>query len=203
LSENGGDTIHLENRHTGERLAIRRVMRGNEVWLELTGSLPAHAEGPPMHVHFEENEEGRVNSGTLSAVLNGRRMTFGTGESVSFPRGQAHRWWNGGDEPLEFQGYARPAVDLDRYLQAIFEVLNAGPAGRPPLFYMAHLALRHRRTQRALVMPRLVEAVLFRLLVAAGTVLGRYHGDDWPGCPSHCPGAPISAGKEALDNPSA
>ena len=28
----------LENRHTGERLALRRVERGDEVWLELKGS---------------------------------------------------------------------------------------------------------------------------------------------------------------------
>jgi len=197
MGENSGETIHLENRHTGERLALRRVKRGDEVWLELKGSLPAHAEGPPMHVHFAENEEGQVKSGTLSAVINGRRVTAGAGKSTSIPRGLAHRWWNEGDEPLEFQGYARPAVDLDRYLQAVFEVMNAGPAGRPPLFYLAHVALRHRRTQAVLVMPRLVQAVLFRLLLAVGTVLGRYRGNDWPGCPSRCPGALIGAGEGA------
>jgi hypothetical protein len=38
-------------------------------------------------------------------------------------------------------------VDLDRYLQAVFEVMNAGPEGRPSLFYIAHAALRHRDTQ--------------------------------------------------------
>jgi len=82
---------------------------------------------------------------------------------------------------------------LDRFLQAIFEVLNAGSDGRPPLFYMAHLLLRHRHTQSLLIMPRPIQAVLFRVIVTVGTLLGRYRGDDWPGCPSRCVGAPFVA----------
>src|SRR4029453_815691 len=106
----------IENRHTGERLTMRRVKRGDEVWLELKGTLPAHQQGPPLHIHVAEDEEGVVRSGTLSAVLNGRRFTAGSGERVSFPRGSTHRWWNDGSEPLVFEGYAGPAEDLDRFL---------------------------------------------------------------------------------------
>jgi quercetin dioxygenase-like cupin family protein len=149
---------------------------------------PPRRQGPPMHIHLAEDEEGRVVSGTLSAVLNGRQITAGPGQSVSFPRGAAHRWWNDADEPLHFEGYTRPVVDLDRYLQAVFEVMNAGSEERPPLFYIAHVALRHRRTQLVLIMPKPVRAVLFRVIVALGALLGRYRGTDWPGCPSRCPG---------------
>lgn len=189
--------LTLENRHTGERLNLRRVKRGGEVWLELKGSLPPHREGPPLHIHFGEDEEGQTRSGTLSAVIDGRHITAGPGESITIPRGAAHRWWNAGDELLEFEGHVRPVVDLDRYLQAIFEVMNAGPEGRPPLVYLAHVVVRHRQTQAVLVMPRPVQAALFRLMVAVGTVLGRYRGHDWPGCPSRCTGAPLAAGEDA------
>ena len=198
LDEKGGEMIYLENRHTGELLSIRRVRRGDEVCLELKGSLPARSQGPPLHIHYAENEEGQVISGALSAVIDGRRITVKPGESVSIPHGLAHCWWNEGDELLVFEGHARPAVDLDRYLQTIFEILNSGPAGRPPLFYMAHAALRYRRTQSVLIMPRPVQAVLFRLIVALGTVLGRYRGADWPGCPSRCTGA--GEAEERLDS---
>ena len=143
-----------------------------------------------MHVHFAEDEEGCITRGMLSVVVNGKAMIVRSGESTSIPRGAAHRWWNAGDERLEFEGSARPAVDLDRYLQAVFEIMNAGADGRPPLFYLAHAALRHRRTQAALLMPRPVQAILFRLIVAVGTLLGRYRGTDWPGCPARCLGAP-------------
>jgi hypothetical protein len=71
--------------------------------------------------------------------------------------------------------------------------MNAGPEGRPSLFYIAHAALRHRDTQALLIMPRPIQAVLCRLIVAVGTVLGRYRGTDWPGCPARCLGAPTVA----------
>ena len=70
---------------------------------------------------------------------------------------------------LVFEGYSQPLADLDRYLQAAFEVLNSGPHGRPPLFYMAHLAWRHRRTQTVLFAPRWVQAVLVPAVVLIGT----------------------------------
>jgi hypothetical protein len=83
------------------------------------------------------------------------------------------------------------------YLQAVFEVVNAGPKNRPPLFYMAHVALRHRRTQTALGMARPLQAILFRAVVVLGTLLGRYRGSEWPGCPARCAGAPTIAGEDA------
>ena len=185
-----GDALILTNRHTGERLSLARVRRGGEQWLELKGSLPPKSEGPPLHIHFLEDEEGHVVSGTLSALLEGRRLTFGPGESPRFPKGAKHRWWNEGDTVLQFDGFVKPVVDLDRYLQAVFDVLNAGAPGRPSLFYMAHLVLRHRRTQAVLVMPPPIQAVLFRIVVGLGTLLGRYRGTSWPGCPSRYRDAP-------------
>jgi hypothetical protein len=143
-----------------------------------------------MHIHFVEDEVLHIKSGTLSAVIDGRPLTVGPGASASIPRGAAHRWWNAGDEPLVLEGDARPVVDVDRYFQAVFEVMNAGPEGRPPLFYMAHVALRHRHTQAVLIMPRPIQTMLFQVLVAVGSGLGRYRGNDWPGCPAHCLGAP-------------
>ena len=91
---------------------------------------PPHSEGPPLHVHFAEAERGEVISGILSATLDGKRLQIEAGGRASFPIGSAPRWWNDGDKELMFQGVATPAVDLDRYLQALFEVLNAGPERR-------------------------------------------------------------------------
>jgi mannose-6-phosphate isomerase-like protein (cupin superfamily) len=176
--------IVLENRHTGERLAMQRIERDGQPWIALSGSLPPHRPGPPLHVHHAEAEEFHVVAGTLSAEMNGQRLQLGPRETVTFPPGAAHRWWNDGDEMLRVDGYVKPAVDLDRYLQAAFEVINAGAPDRPPMFYMAHLAWRHRRTQAALLMPRPLQMIVLPLVVLVGTILGRYRGTGWPGSPS-------------------
>jgi quercetin dioxygenase-like cupin family protein len=185
--------LRLTNRHTGEVLEIRREERNGETVFGLRGTLPAHRQGPPLHIHHLEDEEGTITAGTLSAEVRGQRLTLEPGEVVQLPHGVPHRWWNDGDQPLAFEGYTHPAVDLDRYLQAVFEVMNASPANRPSLFYLAHIALRHRRTQSVLVMPRAIQAVLFRVVVVLGALLGRYRGTEWPGCPARCTGAPEAA----------
>ncbi len=194
MSQQPAAPLRLENRHTGEVLDLMRRGRGADAFLELRGTLPPHRDGPPMHIHYCEDEEGTVTAGTLSAEVGGRRIDATQGQSVSLPRGVPHRWWNEGDEPLAFLGRARPVVDLDRYLQAIFDVINAGPNGRPSLFYLAHASLRHRRTQAVLAMPGPIQAVVFRVAVAVGTLLGRYRGKDWPGSPARCLGAPTADG---------
>jgi hypothetical protein len=71
------DAHALHNRHTGEKLALRRMARDGQIWLELKGSVPPHREGPPLHVHYEETEEGVVVAGTLSAMVDGRRIQVG------------------------------------------------------------------------------------------------------------------------------
>lgn len=193
--EDPTEPLVLDNRHTGEHLELRRLTRDGQVWLELKGTLPPHSEGPPLHVHYREAEEGRVVSGTLSAALNGRQMEIPAGGSARFPVGSVHRWWNDADETLVFEGHAGPVVDLDRYLEAVFEVANAGPPERPPLFYMAHVLWRHRRTQAVAIAPRVIQALVLPLIVFLGMVTGRYRGSDWPGCPDHCVDAPLVAGK--------
>jgi mannose-6-phosphate isomerase-like protein (cupin superfamily) len=173
----------LHNRHTGERLALRRVVRDGQIWLELKGSLPPHQDGPPLHVHYAETEEGQVVAGTLSAVVDGQRIQVRAGETTAFPAGSVHRWWNDGDDTLVFEGFVKSVVDLDVYLEAVFDVLNSVPSKRPPLFYMAHVAWRHRRTQALRVGPAWILRIALPAIVLVGTMLGRYRGTNWPGCP--------------------
>jgi quercetin dioxygenase-like cupin family protein len=185
--------LALVNRHTGERLELRRVVRGGQVCLEMKGSLPPNQAGPPRHIHLHEHEEGTVVAGTLGAEVDGAVVHVDTGGTARLPMGSAHRWWNDGHEMLRFEGFATPVIDLDRYLAAVFDVINSGPAQRPPLFYIAHVAWRHRKTQTVLVAPRWIQAVLFPTVVLVGTVLGRYRGTEWPGCPDRCHTAPLVA----------
>jgi mannose-6-phosphate isomerase-like protein (cupin superfamily) len=192
MSDGSIAPLELINRHSGEHLRLTRFADKDGVWLELKGTLPPRSEGPPLHIHLNEDEAGRVIAGVLSAVVGGRSITAAAGEDVHLPMGEPHRWWNAGDDELVFEGRAKPVVDLDRMLQALFEVVNAGPAGRPPLFYMAHVMHRHRRTQIALVVPAIVQKIMFPIVIGIGQLLGKYRGTDWPGCPARCQGAPTA-----------
>ena len=183
--------LQLELRHTGEILRMRRVRDSEgQTILALDGSLPPRADGPPLHIHFHQREEGIVKAGTLGAQVGTERSIVPTGGAAVLPAGVVHKWWNAGDDLLELSGRTIPAGDLDRYLQAIFAVLNASPSGRPSVFYMAHVAWRHRYTQALAMPPRAIQRIVFPLILFLGRILGKYRGDNWPGSPASCPGAP-------------
>lgn len=191
------EPLVLEDPHSGERIELRRLERGGDVFLELRVSLPPGRQGPPLHVHFAEDEEGTVTSGVLSAEVGGDIVHIGAGESVTLPRGVPHRWWNEGSAPLEFVAYAKPVVDLDRYLQAVFQILSSSATGRPSPIYMAHVMRRHRATQRVFLLPGPIQDLVFGLAYLLGTLLGKYRGEEWPGAPARCTGAPTVVSEEA------
>jgi len=159
--------------------------------LMLEGTLPAGADGPPLHVHIQEHEGGIVKAGTLGALVGAEKIIVQAGGTVTLPAGIAHRWWNAGDDLLEFNGQVVPAVDLDRFLQGVFAVLNASPNGRPSIFYLAHVLWRHRNSQLMATPPRAIQRIVFPVVLFIGRVLGKYRGSSWPGSPESCPGAPL------------
>ncbi len=183
--------LKLENRRTGELLQIRRARdaQGQVVFLIPHGALPAGADGPPLHVHFRENEEIVVKAGTLGALVGTEKIIVPAGGTAVLPAGIPHRWWNAGDGLLEVSGHAGPAADLDRYLQALFAVLNDNPDAAPSIFYLAHVLWRHRDTQQILKPPPAVQGILFPVILFIGRILGKYRGSNWPGSPESCPGA--------------
>ena len=185
--------LTLENRHTGEILRMRRV-RGSDghTVLILEGSLPPGTSGPPLHVHWDSRETILVKSGLLGVRIGGEKREVLPGKTAVAPAGVLHTWWNAGGELLETSGRAVPASDTDRFIQALWAVVNASSSGRPPIFYLAHVLWRHRRTQTVLFAPPWVQAVLLPTVVLIGTILGRYRGSQWPGCPDRCTDAPTA-----------
>lgn len=183
--------LTLKNLQTGEILRMRRVRdAAGQAVLDIDGSLPPRMSGPPLHVHFHQREEIVVKAGSLGAKVGGETIIVPAGGRAAFPAGVEHKWWNGGEDLLEVTGQAIPAGDLDRYLQALFAILNASPSGRPSLFYIAHVLWRHRQTQSVGVPPRSIQRILFPLVLLLGHALGKYRGNAWPGSPESCTGAP-------------
>lgn len=162
-----------------------------QIVLMIDGSLPPGADGPPLHVHILEHEEVIVKAGTLGAQVGSEKIIVPTGGTAILPKGIPHRWWNAGDDLLELSGNVVPAVDLDRYLQGVFAVLNASANGRPSIFHFAHVLWRHRDTQLFSIPAPAIQRIVLPVLLFIGCILGKYRGSSWPGAPESCPGAPL------------
>src|SRR5882724_3656062 len=95
--------VTIRNRHTGEILRLSRVRDAQgQIVLNLDGSLPPRASGPPLHVHFHQREEGKVKAGTLGAQVGKEKIVVPAGGTAAFAAGTLHKWPTSGGRNLPF-----------------------------------------------------------------------------------------------------
>ena len=166
---------HTIENGAGERLTFLRRLRGRNGDRLEVNVVSAPGSGPPMHVHHLQTEAMTVAEGRIAYQYLGESPRYaGPGESVVFPAGAPHRWWNPDDVPLRAHGYVEPADNIEFFLSAIFDAQQRGGGARPVIWDVAFLASRYRREFAMLEIPALVQRLVFPVIIAVGRLLGRY-----------------------------
>jgi quercetin dioxygenase-like cupin family protein len=157
----------------GERLTFlgsRSDEQGE--YLEARNSV-SPGSGPPMHVHHLQEEVLTVESGTMGWQRLGEEEHLArSGESASFAPGEAHRFWNAGDDELICSGFVRPPDNLEYFLTQVFESTRVNGGGRPRLFDAAYLLSRYRSEFAMADIPRPVQRIVFPIVVVVGRIFG-------------------------------
>src|SRR5215467_2190966 len=78
-------------------------------------------EGPPDHVHFEQEEMFFIIEGTYELTVGDQTSTVGSGTIVFIPRNVVHRFKNVGNTPACMLDWTLPGGQ-DRYFKAISEL---------------------------------------------------------------------------------
>ena len=166
---------HTIENGAGERLTFLRRIPG-PTGDRLEGDIvSAPGSGPPMHVHYHQTEAWTVDEGRIAYQYPREVPRYaGPGETVTFPPGAPHRWWNPDDVPLRCHGYVEPADSIEYFLSAIFDAQQRGGGARPVLWDVAFLTRRYRSEFAMLEIPALVQRLVFPVVVAVGRLLGRY-----------------------------
>ena len=160
----------------GERLTfLRRVPgRGGGERLEVE-NVVAPGAGPVMHVHHYQEEVLTVQKGRMGYQRLGEPPRFaGPGETVAFKPGEVHKFWNVGQDELVGTGYIEPADNIEYFLGAIFESRKRSGGVRPHPLDAAFLVRRYRSEFGLAEIPAAVQWLVFPIMVAIGTLLGRY-----------------------------
>jgi quercetin dioxygenase-like cupin family protein len=84
--------------------------------------LPPRALGAPLHTHRHEDEYSYVLEGRVGVQLGDEVIEAGPGELVFKPRGQAHAFWNAGDEPARLLELISPA-GFENYFRELAPLL--------------------------------------------------------------------------------
>jgi quercetin dioxygenase-like cupin family protein len=166
---------HTIENGAGERLTfVRRVPGRRGDRLEVVNRV-AVGSGPPMHVHHFQDESLTVEEGVIGYQRLGEAERFaGPGETVTFPAGEAHRFWNAGDGELRCTGWIEPADNIEYFLTELYASTRRNGGRRPGLFDAAYL-VRHFRSEFTMAeVPALVQRIVLPLQVAIGRMLGKY-----------------------------
>jgi quercetin dioxygenase-like cupin family protein len=166
---------HTIENGAGERITfVRRVQdsAGDRVEVE---NVVKPGSGPPMHVHTYQEEALTVRQGRLGFKRPGESPQYaGPGETVVFEPGEAHRFWNAGEENLLCTGYIQPADNVEYFLAAIYELQRESGGSRPKPFETAFLMRRYRSEFYMAEIPAVVQRFVFPVQVTVGRLLGKY-----------------------------
>jgi mannose-6-phosphate isomerase-like protein (cupin superfamily) len=166
---------HTIDNGAGERLTFRRRVPGTTGERLEVENVVAPGAGPVMHVHHHQEEALIVRQGRLGYQRPGEPPQYaGPGDCVAFKPGEAHRFWNAGEGDLRCTGYIQPPDNVEYFLSALFESQRQSGRGRPHPLDAAFLATRYRSEFGIVEVPAAVQRFVFPLLVAVGTLLGRY-----------------------------
>jgi mannose-6-phosphate isomerase-like protein (cupin superfamily) len=166
---------HTIENGAGERLTfLRRVPGPRGDRLEGENAIRPGA-GPPMHVHHRQDEALTVRQGRMGYQRLGEPVRFaGPGEMVVFRAGEVHRFWNAGDEELRCTAWVEPADNFEYFLGEVFASARRAGGTRPATFDAAFLTRRYRGEFAMTEIPAAVQRFVFPVVVAVGTLLGRY-----------------------------
>ena len=157
----------------GEKLTFLGITINDGIeYLEVENEVQPNA-GPPMHVHYKQDECITVVSGKIGyQELGGEKKYAGPGETVLFKAGTAHKFWNAGNEPLIGRGYISPADNIVYFLSQIYKSSNEN-GGRPGTYDAAFLLDRYKSEFAMLEIPGFVQKIIFPLALFYGKLTGK------------------------------
>jgi quercetin dioxygenase-like cupin family protein len=157
----------------GEKLHFLRITTKDGIeCLEVENEVQPNA-GPPMHVHYKQEESLTVVSGSLGyQELGGEVKYAGAGETVLFKAGTAHKFWNAGTDVLHCTGYVSPPENLVYFLTQMYKSVNEN-GGRPGLYDVAFLLNRYKPEFGMLEIPAFVQKTIFPVVLFFGNLLGK------------------------------
>lgn len=130
--------------------------------------------GPPMHVHFKQEEKVKVITGKMRIKTLTKEFSLNEGEEYTFAAGEAHQFWNEGELTMHYSGHVKPSNNYEYFIRHIYQSSNEANDDKPSPFDAAYLLTRYKSEMDMLVIPRPVKAIVFPILLIIGRLTGKF-----------------------------
>jgi mannose-6-phosphate isomerase-like protein (cupin superfamily) len=129
----------------------KRVVLGPDPWIVLAGGKQtadrfdfmqgtvSYLQGPPLHVHFDQDDSFLVVSGTLKIQIGDDLLDLREGDFATAPRGVPHTFANVEKEPVRLINFVTPG-GFDRCL----DEMTLMPPGPPDPKQLEEFGKKHR-----------------------------------------------------------
>jgi mannose-6-phosphate isomerase-like protein (cupin superfamily) len=166
----------FDNPVTGERATIllgTRETRGDRLVVEL--ELQGAGFGSALHKHPSIHERLKVVSGRVGLILHNEISIVEPGKMIEIGPGVPHRFWNAGITAAKLTLDIRPAKRFEAFVRNMIGLAQDGktdPMGMPHLLQFAAIAGHFNDVIQFMSPPRLVQSVLFPILVPIAALRG-------------------------------
>ena len=130
--------------------------------------------GPPMHVHFKQEEKVKVMQGKMRVKTQKKEFSLAEGQEYTFAIGEAHQFWNEGTGTLHYTGHVKPSNNYEYFIKHIYQSANEANDDKPGPFDAAFLLTKYKSEMDMLVIPKPVKKIVFPILLAIGKVTGKF-----------------------------
>lgn len=130
--------------------------------------------GPPMHVHFKQEEKVKVVKGKMRIKTLTKEFSLAEGQEYIFAYGEAHQFWNEGDQTMHYIGHVKPSNNYEYFIRHIYQSANEANDDKPNPFDAAFLLTKYKSEMDLLVIPKPVKLIVFPILLIIGKLTGRY-----------------------------
>ncbi len=118
----------LTNPITGDQYEFLETARdSNGLRVVMKATIISRGPLVPNHIHLVQDEEFKVESGTLTILSEHKTITLKQGEQKLLPKNRAHNHYNSDREPVSYIHTVRPALDFDYFIENLIG-MSADPS---------------------------------------------------------------------------
>ena len=161
--------LTLKINKNGETLIITKSAAETSGQLTEFEGMEEPGIGLPMHVHFKQEEKVKVIKGKMRIKTMAKEFSLNEGQEYIFAAGEAHQFWNEGDQTMLYSGHVKPSNNYEYFIRHIYQSSNEVNDDKPSPFDAAFLLTKYKSEMDMLVIPKPVKLIIFPILLAIGS----------------------------------